>query len=91
VPFVLFLASISGAWIGSLTAMAPYRLYFVSFAVACIGYGFYRVYRKPAAACAEDSYCALPAAARVAKVGLWTASAIALIAVVSPYVIVYWL
>ena len=90
VPFALFLAGISGAWIGNLTALEPYRLYFAGFAVACIGIGFYRVYRKPAAACAEDSYCARPASNRIAKIGLWTASAIVVIAIASPYVIAQW-
>jgi len=90
VPFALFLAGISGAWIGNLTALEPYRLYFAGFAVACVGIGFYRVYRKPAAACAEDSYCARPASNRIAKIGLWTASAIVVIAIASPYVIAQW-
>ena len=90
VPFALFLAGISGAWIGNLTALEPYRLYFAGFGIACIGFGFYRVYRKQAAACAEDSYCARPASDRIAKVGLWTATAIVVIAIASPYLIAYW-
>lgn len=91
VPFALFLAGISGAWIGNLTALEPYRPYFAGFAVACIGIGFYRVYRKAPAACAEDSYCARPASDRIAKIGLWTAPAIVVIAIASPYLIAYWL
>ena len=90
VPFALFLAGISGAWIGNLTALEPYRLYFAGFGVACIGFGFCRVHRKPAAACAEDSYCAGPVSDRIAKIGLWTATAIVVIAIVSPYLIAYW-
>ena len=91
VPFVLFLAGISGAWIGSLTALEPYRLYFAGFAIACIGYGFYRVYRKPRAACEEDSWCAQPASDRIAKAGLWIATAIVVIAIFAPYLIARWL
>lgn len=91
VPFALFLAGISGAWIGNLTALEPYRLYFASFGLACIALGFYRVYRKPAAACAEDSYCARPVSERIAKIGLWTATVIVIIAIASPYLIAYWL
>jgi mercuric ion transport protein len=90
VPFALFLAGISGAWIGNLTSLEPYRLYFAGFGVACIGIGFYRVYRKPAAACAEDAYCARPASERIAKIGLWTATAIVVAALASPYLIAYW-
>jgi mercuric ion transport protein len=91
IPFSLFLAGISGAWIGNLTALAPYRPYFATAALGCIGYGFYRVYRKPAAACAEDSYCAKPASDRIAKIGLWSATAIIVVALASPYVIAQWL
>lgn len=90
VPFVLFLAGISGAWIGDLTALEPYRLYFAGFAIACIGYGFFRVYRRPRTACAEDSYCALPSSNRIAKTGLWVATVIVAIAILSPYLIAHW-
>lgn len=90
-PFMLFLAGISGAWIGNLTALEPYRLYFAAFAAVCIAAGFYRVRRKPAAACAEDSYCARPTTDLIAKIGLWTAITIVLLAIVSPYLIAYWL
>ena len=40
VPFVLFFAGISGAWIGNLTAFEPYQPVFVTIALACLGYGF---------------------------------------------------
>jgi mercuric ion transport protein len=91
VPFLLFLAGISGAWIGSLTALEPYRPYFSAAAIACISYGFYRVYRKPATACATGTYCAQPSRGRVTKIALWSAVAIVALALGSPYVIAYWL
>lgn len=90
VPFLLFLAGISGAWIGNLTALEPYRLYFAGFAIACIGYGFFRVCRRPRTACAEDSYCAQPSSIRVAKTGLWVATVIVAIAILAPYLIAHW-
>lgn len=40
VPFLLFTAGISGAWIANLTALEPYRLYFAGAAIGCIGFGF---------------------------------------------------
>jgi mercuric ion transport protein len=91
VPFLLFLAGISGAWIGNLTALEPYRPYFAAVGIGSIGIGFYRVYRTPVAACAEGSYCARPASHRIAKIGLWSATVIILIALVSPYIIVRYL
>jgi mercuric ion transport protein len=90
-PFLLFAAGIGGAWIANLTALEPYRFYFAGAALACIGFGFYRVYHKPGAECAQDSYCARPASHRIAKFGLWSATLIVLVALVSPYLIARWL
>ena len=51
VPFALFTLGVSGAWIGNLTALEPYQPVFAAIAVACLGYGFYLVYRRPKVAC----------------------------------------
>src|SRR6266446_6321210 len=90
-PFLLFTAGISGAWIANLTALEPYRFYFAGAAIGCIGFGFYRIYRRPAAECTEESYCARPASHRIAKLGLWSATVIVLVALASPYLIARWL
>lgn len=84
VPFALFTLGISGAWIGNLTALEPYQPVFALIAVACLGYGFYLVYRKQKIACTEGSYCASPSSNRVAKIGLWTATVLVIIAVGFP-------
>lgn len=87
VPFALFIAGVSGAWIGNLTALKPYQPLFVGIAVVCLGFGFYSVYRKPEAAdCAEGSYCARPSSGRNAKIGLWLAIVLTVIALGFPYV-----
>lgn len=83
-PFVLFTLGISGAWIGNLTALEAYQPVFAVLAVACLGYGFYLVYRKPKIACADDTYCASPSSNRVAKIGLWVATVLVIIAVGFP-------
>jgi mercuric ion transport protein len=86
VPFVLFVAGVSGAWIGNLTALKPYQPMFVGVALACLGGGFYAVYRKPTLVhCAEDSYCARPVSDRIARVGLWVATVLVLVALGFPY------
>jgi mercuric ion transport protein len=83
-PFALFTLGVSGAWIGNLTALEPYQPLFAAIAAACLGYGFYMVYRRPKIACAEGSYCANPSSSRLAKIGLWTALVLVLIAVGFP-------
>lgn len=55
VPLALVSAGVSGAWIGSLTALAPYQPIFLVVAVVSLGTGFWLVYRKPAQNCATGS------------------------------------
>lgn len=86
VPLTLFALGVSGAWIGNLTALAPYQPIFVALTLAFLAGGFVMVYRKPKpAACAEGSYCATPASDRIAKIGLWSATVLVAAALVFPY------
>jgi mercuric ion transport protein len=91
IPFALFLVGISGAWISNLTALEPYQPIFAATAAACLGCGFYLVYRRPKVACAEGSYCASPSSSRVAKIGLWTATIVVVIAVGFPRIAILFL
>ena len=84
VPFALFTLGISGAWISNLTALEPYQPLFAAVTFGFLGYGFYLVYRKPKVACAEDSYCDKPSSGRTAKIGLWTATVLVVIALGFP-------
>jgi mercuric ion transport protein len=84
IPFALFTLGISGAWIANLTALEPYQPIFAALTFGCLGYGFYLVYRKPKVACAEGSYCAKPSSSRSVKIGLWTATALVVIALGFP-------
>jgi mercuric ion transport protein len=84
VPFGLFTLGISGAWISNLTALEPYQPIFATVAFGFLGYGFYLVYRKPKVTCDESSYCAKPGSGRTAKIGLWTATVLVVIALGFP-------
>ena len=84
VPFVLVTVGISGAWIGNLTALAPYQPIFVALTLAALAVGFIMVYRRPKVACADGSYCARPASDRIAKIGLWVATVLVAIALGFP-------
>jgi mercuric ion transport protein len=68
-PLVLFSLGIGGAWIGNLTALAPYQPYFIAATLACLGYGYWLVYRRKEIACAEAA-CARPLPNRIVKAGL---------------------
>jgi mercuric ion transport protein len=69
-PLVLFSLGISGAWIGNLTALAPYQPYFIAATLACLGYGYWLVYRPSMVACAEGSACTQPLPNHIVKAGL---------------------
>ena len=69
-PLVLFSLGISGAWIGKLTALAPYQPYFIVATLACLGYGYWLVYRRKAIICAEGAACARPLPSHIVKAGL---------------------
>ena len=84
VPFLLVTVGISGAWIGNLTALAPYKPIFVALTLAFLAGGFLMVYRRPRLACADGSYCGRPSSDRIAKIGLWAAAALIAIALGFP-------
>lgn len=90
-PFALFMLGVSGAWIGNLTALKPYQPIFVALGTASLGYGFHLVYRRPRVVCDDGSYCASPGSIRAAKIGLWLATALVIVALSFPYVARYFL
>ncbi|MBL4613964.1 MAG: mercury transporter MerT [Magnetovibrio sp.] len=88
-PLVLFSVGISGAWIGNLTALYPYKPYFVSIAMIFLAGGFYLAYRKPKMVCEPGSYCATPTAGLVMKVSLWSSALLVAAALAFPYAVPY--
>jgi len=88
-PLVLFSLGIGGAWIGNLTALYPYKPYFVTIALLFLAGGFYIAYRKPKMACEPGSHCATPASGRILKISLWSAALLVSAALAFPYVVPY--
>ena len=80
-PLAFVMLGISGAWIGNLTALAPYQWLFIIATVGFLGAGFWTVYFKPKAACEEGSYCATPTSDRVVKTALWIGTVLFIAAV----------
>ena len=52
-PLVLITLGFSGAWIGNLTALEPYRPIFIGVALVALFFAWRRIFR-PARACAPD-------------------------------------
>ena len=79
VPLILFSLGISGAWIGNLTALEPYKPIFIAITLGFLGYGYWLVYRKPKA-CEQSETCAKPLPNRLVKSALWASTLLILIA-----------
>ncbi len=88
VPLALFSLGISGAWIGQLTALEPYKPIFITITLAFLGYGYWLVYRKPKT-CAEGDACARPLPNRLVKGALWFATFMIVLAILWPYLVPY--
>ncbi len=85
-PVTLFSLGVTGAWIGNLAALYPYKAYFFVVTAGFLAAGFWRVYRKPPAVeCAEGSYCASPASDRLVKTALWASTVLVAAALAFPY------
>ncbi len=79
VPLILFSLGISGAWIGNLTALTPYKPIFIVITLGFLGYGYWLVYRKPKT-CAEGETCARPLPNRLVKFALWVSTFLIVVA-----------
>ncbi len=88
VPLALFSLGISGAWIGQLTALEPYKPIFIAVTLVFLGYGYWLVYRKPKT-CAEGDACARPLPNRLVKGALWIATFMIALAILWPYIVPY--
>ena len=83
-PLVLILLGFSGAWIGNLTALEPYRPYFIGVALVALFFAWRRIWR-PAAACQPGDVCALPQVRRSYQVLFGAVALLVLIALGFPY------
>lgn len=91
-PVILVSVGVSGAWIGQLSALEPYRPLFMAVAGGFLTFGFYRAYWTSASrtdaggkSCAED--CEVPRAQRINRGALWVATLIVSALFASPYLL----
>ena len=86
-PLLLVSLGATGAWIGQLSALEPYRPFFMALSVGFLGFAFFRVYRTAPQSCEPGSACARPASRRTTKVSLWLVAILVAGLYASPYVI----
>jgi len=79
-PLVLFSLGVSGVWIANLTQLAPYQPYVIVATLACLGGGYWLVYRASRKACAEGEACARRLPNRLVTIGLVIATGLVIAA-----------
>ena len=84
-PLVLVSLGISGAWIGNLTVLEPYRPIFIGVALIALFFAARSVFR-PAHACEPGGVCAIPRTRRIYKIVFWVCAALVVVAIAYPYV-----
>ncbi|MCX8049299.1 MAG: mercuric transporter MerT family protein [Methylohalobius sp.] len=85
-PFVLMILGIGGSWLSALTAMAPYRPFFIGFAFLFLALACYRLYFKPRA-CAPGVPCADTSALARQRRIFWIVAGFVLILLAAPRLI----
>jgi mercuric ion transport protein len=85
-PLVLVALGLSGAWIGNLTRLEPYRPFFIAAALVALFFAGRRIFR-PAQACEPGEVCAVPRTRNIYKIAFAIVSVLVLIALVFPYVV----
>ncbi len=85
-PLLLVALGLSGAWIGTLTVLEPYRPLFIGGALIALFFAGRRIFR-PAKRCEQGEMCAVPRTRRIYKIVFGIVSALVLIALVFPYVV----
>src|SRR6266851_113373 len=85
-PLLLVALGLSGAWIGNLTRLEPYRPFFIAAALVALFFAGRRIFR-PAQACEPGEVCAVPRTRQIYKILFVTVSVLVLIALVFPYVL----
>src|SRR5260370_29144195 len=84
-PLALLALGFSGAWIGNLTKLEPYRPVFIGMALLALYFAYRRIYR-PAAACEPGEVCAIPRVHTTYKLIFWIVAVLVLFALGFPYV-----
>lgn len=85
-PLVLVALGFSGAWIGNLTALEPYRPLFIGSALLALFFAGRRIFRA-ARVCQPGEACVVSRARLTYKVLFWIVFALVLVAVAFPYVL----
>ena len=83
-PLVLVALGFSGAWIGNLTVLEPYRPIFIGAALVALFFAYRRIFR-PAQTCQPGEVCEIPQVRNAYKLIFGVVAALVVVAVGFPY------
>ena len=84
-PLAFAALGIGGA--GLLIKLEPYRPLFGGLTLGLLGVGFWFTYRTPKVEEGDDCGCELPKANKAGRIGLWIATGVVLLLLLSPNLI----
>ena len=85
-PLILVTLGFSGAWIGNLTGLEPYRPIFIGVALMAMLFAWRHIFR-PASACNPGDVCAVPQVRTTYKLIFWIVAVLIVVALGFPYVL----
>jgi mercuric ion transport protein len=83
-PLVLLALGVSGAWIGTLTALEPYRPFFIGLTLLFLALAFHRLYLVRRV-CTPGSACADPRALKRQRLAFWIVTILVLCLISIPW------
>jgi mercuric ion transport protein len=83
-PLILVMMGFSGAWIGSLSALEPYRPFFLGFTLIALLLAGFRIFGR-AKDCDVDGTCSTPRTRSTQKFIFSVVALLAVVAFVFPY------
>ena len=86
VPLALFGVGVGGAWIGTLTALAPYQPIFIVATLGCLGAGYWMAYRRSKPVGDGAAVCIQPRPRHLVRIALWSSTVLIIAAAAFPYV-----
>lgn len=85
-PLLLVTLGVSGAWIGNLAALEPYRPLFLLTAGLALFFAGRRIFR-PTRPCRPGEVCAAPPVKKAYRILFWIVTSLVLVAFLFPYLL----
>lgn len=85
-PLLLIALGFSGAWIGNLTVLEPYRPIFIGVALVALFFAWRRIFQS-VQACKPGEVCAIPQVRSTYKFIFWIVAVLVVVALAFPYVL----